>query len=101
MDLSPLGYRNISLNLLTNTNQVVSIKFENALYVPDLKDENLIAESRLDLEGIELIPKFWHRRLFKNGVEYMWAELDCSGQYIIELVNNKSYFTSYVDAHIC
>lgn len=100
-EISVLGIGDISLDLLCSTNKRVSARFKNVLYVPELKGGNLISESKLELEGYEIVSKNGQRRLFKEDQEWMFAALDQFGQYIIKLAVNKSSFASYMDAHKC
>ena len=45
---------NLSLNLRTSTGKEIPVIIRNFLYVPELKGGNLIPESQLELDGVEI-----------------------------------------------
>ena len=96
MEILVKGSGTLNLNICRSTGEKSAVIIENVLYVPNLKGENLISESALELNGHSISSQNGRRKVFKNGKEWMLALLDNSLKLfvILEQKYNCS-FASY------
>ena len=95
------GIGMLHLRLRISSGEITTATIQNVLYVPKLKGGNLISESKLELSGCKIFSELGHRKVFKKGVEWMYAILDESNQFILQDQKYKAAFTSYLEAHKC
>lgn len=74
----------LNLNLRTSTDMIIPVTIQNVLYLPELKGRNLLSESKLELEYCKIVSENGQRKVFKDGNEWLVANIDSSRQYIIQ-----------------
>jgi hypothetical protein len=97
-----IGRGTIELDLRLSDNTTVAATLNDVLYVPGLLGGNLISESVLEKKGFCITSSGGHRRVLKDGKEWMYAVADLkmsSSEYVIQQVVNKACFSSYIEAH--
>jgi hypothetical protein len=90
------------LDLRLSDNTTVAATLNNVLHVPGLLGGNLISESVLEKKGFCITPSGGHRRVLKDGKEWMYAVADRKmpfSEYVIQQVINKACSPSYIEAH--
>ncbi|KAI0992030.1 hypothetical protein K3495_g16156, partial [Podosphaera aphanis] len=95
------GRGTIQMDLQLSSGEVTKAILEDVLYVPGMTGGNLISESVLDRKGYEIVSKDGTRRVFKNGKECMFSVLNSFNQFVVQGVQYKSSFASYLEAHEC
>lgn len=92
------GSGKTEIDLCLSNHRIIAATFDKVLFVPGLGDR-LLSESRLEKDGFYISSCNGHRRVLKNDEEFLYAKVNNSGQYIVQTLNKKSSFVSYLDAH--
>lgn len=92
------GIGKINVNLCLSNQQKIAATFDKVLFVPGLGNR-LLSESRLEKDGFQIFSSNGNRRILKKEEEWLYAKLNDSGQFIFQVINEKSAFASYLDAH--
>ncbi|RKF80851.1 hypothetical protein GcC1_032035 [Golovinomyces cichoracearum] len=94
-EIPVLGSGHLKLLTRTSSGKASPTLIREVLWVPDLKSENLISESQLEMDGASIMTKQGQRKVYFEYKEFLYATMNSSKQFIIEEQKFNSSFASY------